>query len=341
MNGETLVRFRFGPERRPSDLVPIAKALLTQPEVIEGLGEEFEKAIKPGSRTAGKLSAGQLVAVRRAEWGRAEQAADYFRGRIKAHIEDWRDVVELFDDGKVDRTYLEVRKTRTLHRVRTDIREYYGNLFEHGKRAAENMRPFTPEDDRLLTKLRRDEYLYLRNFMQDIEEHRGVMDYERRAELYGNAATEAAWMGFVAGDLSHDRLIRWRMHEEAGQGGEACVDCLRLSGKRKDRPGDGGQRGDGVYSAHELIQLGVYPASGKLACTTRCRCELVPFTGKRKRQLISALPRWETAKPKEGIRPRLEKQKSRHRHTWPGRKVKKSFWGFRWPFLARIEKQEP
>jgi len=182
------------------------------------------------------------------------------------------------------------RVRRELRELRADveraakaaIRQAYDRQFELGKRAGWNWRSVDPAEEKFLVRLRREEYVFVRRFLDDIEAGRIAMPIEQRATLYGNASQEAFWWGFLYADQSSDRYVCWVISDA-----EHCPDCLYLSGNVDERtraayrdgklPNSlppGGRWGNGVYSAQELARLGVVPQSGKLRCTTNCRCRL-------------------------------------------------------------------
>ena len=177
----------------------------------------------------------------------------------------------------------QARKTTELA-LRAAIRRAYREQLVNGKLAAFNVRPPDKAERRFLERLRREEYVFVGRFLDDIERGRIKMPVVERAALYGNAAMEAYWFGLVYGDQSPDRYLGWQRSPA-----ESCPDCLYLAGDMSQATlalGDlvnvnpdvapGGRWGNGIYSAQELALLGVVPRSGKLRCTTRCQCELVP-----------------------------------------------------------------
>jgi len=138
------------------------------------------------------------------------------------------------------------------------------------------------------------------------------MPVEKRAVLYGNASDEAFWWGFLYADQSSDRYVRWVTAEA-----EHCDDCLYLAGElppeeleKHENPNTvplGGRWGVGVYSAQELALLGVVPQSGKLRCTTNCKCHLEratrpegkPQTGLQRTPFRSLVPKHVQARYEE------------------------------------------
>lgn len=170
-------------------------------------------------------------------------------------------------------------------RVNPAMKPFYQRAFELGLQAGGAGRGILDNEEKLLERVRKNEYAYLDNFITDLRHREGSMSYDRRAQLYVNALQEVYWMGYVYADLSADRYVRW-----VCQGEEPCVDCAYMAGRtdalvqRGFAPESaeghmgfppGGRWGDGTYSARELARLGVFPQSGALACTTNCHCKLV------------------------------------------------------------------
>ncbi len=166
-----------------------------------------------------------------------------FRRRIQAHLRDFQ--AERLSRGE------------TEMRLKREISHYYRVLFEQGKRAAGN--PMAPTRNELVTlnKIRVDEFGYLEGFLDDIEAGAGVMDYERRMNLYGNAVREAYWAAWVMADMSPDRRIDWVLHPTA----DHCASCVKMT--------EGGP-----YSPQRFMETGLFPQSGALDCTTNCKCHL-------------------------------------------------------------------
>ncbi|MEA3401108.1 MAG: hypothetical protein U9R79_07690 [Armatimonadota bacterium] len=184
------------------------------------------------------------------------------------------------DEAREIRDELKQIREDTERGLKAAIRQAYYRQFESGKRAGWNWRAIDPAEAKFLERLRREEYVFAKRFLHDIELGRCKMPIDQRATLYGNASDEAFWWGFLYGDQSSDRYVRWVMTPEL----ESCPDCLYLSGdidaetlERHDNPNAlpvGGRWGNGVYTAQELTMLGVVPQSGKLRCTTNCKCHL-------------------------------------------------------------------
>lgn len=146
-------------------------------------------------------------------------------------------------------------------RIKTEIRDVYARAFLYGKRAAGNLTSASPDEQDAVKGLRRDEFQYLRNFLSDMEQNAGQMDYAKRMDYYRAAARELYWLGFVLGNQNPDRRIRW-----VNGPTEHCKDCLRFAAM-------------GAMSVKDFIarilEPGYLPQSGKLACLGyHCQCRL-------------------------------------------------------------------
>jgi hypothetical protein len=250
---------------------------------------ELCKAIKPGDPATAGLSREEL-------YGLSSEA----RARSEASVTNLQDMaVGIFTNYERLWHYAQMELSRTrkradkraiiedLQKARSQteralqgaIREAYSTQFAQGRVAGWNMRPGAEAEEKAAVRLRRDEFVFVKRFLDDIEHGRTRMPIEQRAMLYGNAAREAFWQGWLYADQSSDRYVRWVNHEA-----EHCPDCTYMSGailpgvlKNLVNPNlmsPGGRWGNGVYSAQELLKLGVVPQSGTLRCTTRCRCRL-------------------------------------------------------------------
>ena len=164
--------------------------------------------------------------------------------------------------------------------LQSSIRSAYREQFRLGKRYGWNWSDLDAAEEKWLERLRRDEYVFVRRFLDDIERGSLGMSVEQRAGLYGKASSEAFWAGYLYADQSSGRYVKWQMHEVE----ESCPDCRYLSGSMEpdelaeyENPNDlppGGRFGNGVYEVQELARLGIHPQGGELRCTTNCRCEL-------------------------------------------------------------------
>jgi len=131
------------------------------------------------------------------------------------------------------------------------------------------------------------------------------MPYAVRASLYSSAANEARWAGYVYANLSPGRYLRWVKREPAEKEGDNCVDCTALA--------TGGRWRAGVYAAQELASMAAFPGSGRLACTTRCHCDLVDVARPKGKLHGSPAKAWGTLAQKGAIRGELERHRPRHR----------------------------
>jgi len=184
---------------------------------------------------------------------------------------------------------------------RIHFNRYYADQFLAGKRLAGNGKGLDRSEREIVRRLSNSEAQYALNFMLDAQTGEYRMPLEKRGALYGNALDELKWLGFLYGDLSQDRFVRWVI--DAPQ--ESCVDCLFLAGRldlleseianraakrtppdpteaehallaivEANRETQGGRWGIGVYRAQELVRMAIVPQSGRLTCTTNCKCGL-------------------------------------------------------------------
>ena len=147
-------------------------------------------------------------------------------------------------------------------RIKAAIREAYTEAFRYGKRAAGNLESVTASEALQLKKLRADEFRYLRKFLGDMRDGKGVMSYERRMDMYRAAAREAYWLGWVLGNTRPDRVVWWVIDPEA----ESCRDCLRFAR---------GSPWPIQRFLDEVVKKGFLPRGGRLECKGyNCKCVL-------------------------------------------------------------------
>jgi hypothetical protein len=145
--------------------------------------------------------------------------------------------------------------------IKTAIRDAYQEAFTLGKRHAGNLLAVTDADQKAIQKVRRDEYRYLRGFLDDMRAQTGVMDYTLRGDYYRAAARELFSLGFVLGNQNNGRKIIWNLGKA-----EHCVDCRRFAAH-------------GPYPVQDFIKnvlgQGYLPQSGRLKCRGYyCKCSL-------------------------------------------------------------------
>lgn len=245
-----------------------------------------------------------------AERGRARLAFQRLQGRftsgVKLVYEQMDDVAQtvntILDIKGVPREARQIAEPLVLRTHRRSIAllnhqfaAAYEQAFALGLAAGAAARGLTDNELAMVRKQRLNENAYAGNFLTDIAHGEGTMAYEQRATMYGNALEEQYWLGYLYADLSADRYVKWAtLYGESGEPVEHCPDCSWLSGDiaqlRVDGVldklninetmarvmGAGGRWGTGVYSAQELAELAIAPQSGKLTCTTHCKCSLRP-----------------------------------------------------------------
>lgn len=148
-------------------------------------------------------------------------------------------------------------------RMKAAIRSAYARAFLLGKRASGNLAAATEPEQSLVQRLSRGEYPYLRAFLAAMREGDGRMPYPERMACYANALREAYWAGFVGGDTSPSRRLRWVL----GPTEASCASCAGMARL-------------GALPASEMQarveRTGFLPQSGSLACHgIHCRCRIV------------------------------------------------------------------
>lgn len=142
------------------------------------------------------------------------------------------------------------------------VAEAYDEAFLLGKKASGNLFAMTDADRKIVRAIREDEFKYLRGFMKDIRNEDGVMSYELRADFYKIAVRELWHMGFVVGNKTPGRYLKFTLGPT-----EHCKSCLFMAKF-------------GWMAVKEFIALvaryGLLPASGKLDCKGyRCQCRVL------------------------------------------------------------------
>jgi hypothetical protein len=215
----------------------------------------------------------------------AQEASAEFTGRMERAFVDyedhWQALTELAAGakGKRKQELLARRahmKASTEWRLRADFTRLYRDQFLNGKQISGNARPLQRNEREIVRRLVNNEMEFALNALLDCETGEYKMALDRRGRLYGQALGESLWAGVVYSNLSSGRYLRWRLSHEPGASGkplENCPDCLWLSGDPV-LPGSGGRWGNGVFGVREIVALGVFPQSAKLACTTNCHCTL-------------------------------------------------------------------
>ncbi len=245
-----------------------------------------------------------------AERGRARMAFQRLQGRftngVKLVYEQVDDVSQtvtaILDIQGVPREARQVAEPlmlrthkRSIAMLNHQFAQAYEAAFNLGLIAGGAARGLTDNELEMVQKQRLNENAYAGNFLTDIVGREGTMRYEQRAQMYGNALEEQYWLGYLYADLSADRYVKWALrYDDAGEVVENCPDCSWLAGAVAElqvagvlekleitdvvarEMGAGGRWGNGVYSAQELAELAIAPQSGKLTCTTHCKCSLVP-----------------------------------------------------------------
>lgn len=179
----------------------------------------------------------------------SEYINDQLSPRLQEHLSD-------FERGRLT-------AVEWYDRCERDIRLFYDLSYRAGQRTVGHpASALTPQDKAVLNRVIKDELHYLKGFQTHLETGQGKLPYHVRAELYAQAAREAAWMGWVMGDQRKSRAIRWMR----GPTNESCSDCVRFEAM--------GWQPATSFVKHVLGE-GYLPQSGKLECQGHhCRCYL-------------------------------------------------------------------
>ena len=142
------------------------------------------------------------------------------------------------------------------------LRECSESIFKLGKEAAGDERPITWLQRRNLAKTLVRERRYMREFLDDIENREGTMDYHRRLDLYVDGTGELFARGILAGVARTKRKgLRWHVGPT-----EHCKDCAEFDDK--------------VFTPRQFTRMadaGKVPQGHGLECRGfKCQCYVVP-----------------------------------------------------------------
>ncbi len=289
MTAITKVRLRVAPHLDQQEaLTALSKAVVGLAR-INVLTDVDRKAAR---RAAGRLRA-EFTGVMTRTFPQYEEHFQLLNAEIKRRR------------GRPRQELLQQRKhlrDRTEWLLRTQFKRYYTNQFIHGKRVAGSAKALAKNEEEIIRRLANNEAEFALNVLVDAEEGEYTRPLDWRGKLYGNALDEAKWLGYLYADLSAQRYVRWVMTEA-----EHCIDCCFMAGRLDiieseisqrinaretheptereaallniidaNRQAQGGRWGNGVYRVQELVRMGIVPQSGRLTCTTNCKCRLQP-----------------------------------------------------------------
>lgn len=165
--------------------------------------------------------------------------------RLQTHLED-------YEEHRIERSMAE-------YRLKREIRTFYRQGYQAGKRMANNFTEESAWDLKELMRLRRDDFKYLRGFLDDIDAGAGKMKYTQRMKMYADALSGPFWLAFAGGNKSSLRRIKWVVNYEA----EHCDTCLKLGGR--------------VWTPESFIQwykkTKILPGENTI-CLSNCKCHL-------------------------------------------------------------------
>ena len=242
------------------------------PPIIVTLTKSLRRAPKGGIRhdaTGKRYIGGQFVPA--ALWEQQKQAGKDGLAPLLADVGDALQFLRLsYQQNAALQQHLDlvahlkiptIPLTTVEARLKATIRNAYRDAFLLGKRTVGNLTGITADEAKTLLKVRRDEYIYVRRFLADMRSGAGVMDYGRRMAAYQNAVRQAYWTGYVLGDVSATRRIRWTF----GPTEEHCTTCAGMVAK-------------GPMTMAEFLpylRQDVVPQSGALECKgISCQCRL-------------------------------------------------------------------
>lgn len=232
------------------------------------LRKSLRRAPSGGYSHAGReFRGGQFIP--RAAWEHEKQiAAEALPALIEAADDKAQFLLQIYQQNAAllteGTTKVKIVPLEKIERqIRKVIRESYSQAFRFGKRAAGNLTSITPAEAARLKRLRLDEYTFLRRFLADVRNGRGRLDYATRMGMYANAIREAYWRGFVLGDRSPERRLKWAF----GGTVEHCKDCAAYEARAP-------------FTVQEFIRgplrKGHLPQAGKLECKgIKCQCKIV------------------------------------------------------------------
>ena len=129
---------------------------------------------------------------------------------------------------------------------------FYAQAYKLGKGTTGDDDTLSDEDKAYLKDEIKDEYRYFKKFSDDIAKGEGKMNYQDRAEMYGQALDGLFLQGQVS-SLPHETQIYWRLGVA-----EHCNDCLEFA----------------AGSPYTPDTLPAVPRDGTSACLTNCKCFL-------------------------------------------------------------------
>lgn len=147
----------------------------------------------------------------------------------------------------------------TNRKVKGLFRSFYYKAFNLGVKTAMgstavSQHQMDNEDRRWMETFLRKEFDYWKNFMEDIKNGRGKLDYKRRLNMYVDTLRSA----YNSGKVLHappNTVYDWVMHP-----GESCKHCLFLKNN----------------SPYLKSNLPTIPSSGDTQCKSNCNCQLKP-----------------------------------------------------------------
>lgn len=150
----------------------------------------------------------------------------------------------------------DITKNQFKNSARKIFKSSYEKSFEAGAKSTGidlDITPLPDADYKWLLKTRKAEYEFFNNFLNDISDGKGTMDYFDRMAMYGEVLDSVFDSGRVDAMPSAGTKINWTLRP-----GENCPDCLELASRNPYTPED----------------LPTTPKQGDTRCLTNCNCYL-------------------------------------------------------------------
>ena len=145
-------------------------------------------------------------------------------------------------------------KDEYLKIQKENIKEAFSNAYLNGKQMVFGKTAALDESERrFIGKAVSDEFVYMKNFADDVINQRGKMSYIKRMEMYSNSLSAMFVFGRLLYMPENVRII-WKL----GVTDKHCIDCLSFAANNP-------------YSKRTLPTV---PKAGKSRCLANCKCSI-------------------------------------------------------------------
>jgi len=151
----------------------------------------------------------------------------------------------------------EISANQFKNSARKEFKVAYEQAFMTGSKASGlNLKlvSMPKEDKKWLTKIRKEEYKYLENFLSDVTNGKGKMDYFDRLRMYIDFVDSIYDAGKVEAMPTNGTTIHWILDEAC----DNCPDCV----------------GYAANSPYNPETLPTTPGAGSSRCLSNCKCTL-------------------------------------------------------------------